>query len=358
MWLVLRSRLRRAEAIVVEVEVWPGVGLTQQQKASQSIFYLEHFKVVAHQRGTNDFDTKHTNVNMPQETVPWDVFPPTPKLDLSKAHQQGLLKTARGIRLWHAVFGIPLEKSLRAGRVPILLMHGGVVSSDWNALQVDFLAPNYTVIVLDLPGHGRSPFDDRELSYPKLAGDVAGVLDVLKVPKVAIVSWSEGTMLAWSMLAYGHHDRVDRMFAYSVLDDYRKADAEKVMGIWMVGEFFTRAQREWEEAHPGEKWDDFLGAWMKMWLREPIWTAETFKHLPIRGESKDAPIVWVVTGDHDEWIPPETHDRVAKFIPNSSYLKMPSAGHLTFMQQPAMYNRMIECFLEDTNVVSTLKASL
>ena len=86
-------------------------------------------------------------------------------------------------------------------------MHGGVSSSDWNALQVGFLAPNYTTIVVDLPGHGRSPLDDRELSYEKLAGDVAGVLDSLKVPKVAIISWLEGTMLAWSMLAYGHHRR-------------------------------------------------------------------------------------------------------------------------------------------------------
>ncbi|ETN40971.1 uncharacterized protein HMPREF1541_05251 [Cyphellophora europaea CBS 101466] len=295
---------------------------------------------------------------MPQEILPWDVFPPTPKLDLTKAKQQGLAKTARGIRLWWAVFGVPLERTLRARRVPILLMHGGVSSSDWNALQVEFLSPSHTVIVLDLPGHGRSPFDDRELSYEKLAADVAGVLDVLEVPKVAIISWSEGTMVAWSMLAYGQHHRVDRAFCYSALDDYRKADAEKVMQIPMVGEFFARVQREWEESHPGEKWDDFLGAWMKMWTREPIWTEETFKHLPIRGDTREAPIVWIVTGDHDEWIPPATHDRMAKFIPNSSYLKMPSAGHLTFIQDPKMYHRMIECFLEDRNVVAPVKASL
>ncbi|OQV09311.1 hypothetical protein CLAIMM_13445 [Cladophialophora immunda] len=295
---------------------------------------------------------------MPETTVPWDIFPPTPKLDLSKARQQGLVKTARGIRLWHAIFGIPLEATLRAGRVPILLMHGGVSSSDWNALQVEYLSPNYTVIVLDLPGHGRSPFDDRELSYEKVAADIAGVLDVLKVPKVAIISWSEGTMMAWSMLAYQQHHRVDRAFCYSALDDYRKADAEKVMQIWMVGEYFSRTQREWEETHPGEKWDEFLGAWMTMWTREPIWTVESFRHLPIRGQDKGAPIVWIVTGDHDEWIPPETHDRMARFIPNSSYLKMPSAGHLTFIQNPTMYHRMIDCFLEDTDVPSTLRASL
>lgn len=237
-------------------------------------------------------------------------------------------------------------------------MHGGASTSDWNALQVEYLSPNYTVIVLDLPGHGRSPFDDRDLSYEKLAADISGALDVLNVPKVAIISWSEGTMLAWSMLAYGQHHRVDRAFAYSALDDYRKADAEKVMQIWMVGEYFTRVQREWEEAHPGEKWDDFLGSWMTMWLREPIWTAESFKHVPIRGESRDAPIVWIVTGDHDEWIPPATHDRMANFIPNSSYLKMPSAGHLTFIQNPKMYHRMIDCFLEDSDLPATLKASL
>ena len=295
---------------------------------------------------------------MTQSTVPWDVFPPTPRLDLSQAQNQGLLQTARGIRLWHAMFGIPLEKTLATGRVPILLMHGGVSSSDWNALQVRYLAPHYTVMVLDLPGHGRSPFDDRELSYKKLARDIAGILDILKIPKVAIISWSEGTMIAWSMLAYGQHDRVERAFCYSALDDYRKADAEKVMQIWMVGEYFDRTQREWEASHPGEKWDKFLSSWMTMWTREPIWTAETFDHVPVRGESKDAPIVWIVTGDQDEWIPRETHDRMAKFIRNSSYLKMPSAGHLTFLQNPKMYHRMIDCFLEDCDIPATLKASL
>ncbi|KAF2453532.1 Alpha/Beta hydrolase protein [Lineolata rhizophorae] len=295
---------------------------------------------------------------MPKEVLPWLVFPPTPKLDLSKALQQGLVKNARGVRLWHAIFGVPLERSLRAGKAPVLLLHGGVSSSEWNAPQVEFLEKDYTVIVLDLPGHGRSPFDDRELTYPKVAGDIAGFLDALSIPKVSIVSWSEGTMMGWSLLAYGHHDRVERAFLYSALDDYRNADAERVMGIPMVGEFFARAQKEWEETHPRQSWDDFLGAWMTMWTREPIWTAETFKHLPVRGESKDAPIVWIVTGDHDDWIPPETHDRMATFIRNSSYLKMPSAGHLQFIQNIPAYNRFVQCFLEDTNVGDSPKASL
>jgi pimeloyl-ACP methyl ester carboxylesterase len=62
-----------------------------------------------------------------------------------------------------------------AGR-PVVLVHGGTISSAWWAPLIERLAPRYRVIVFDSRGHGRSTNPTGELSYELIADDTAALI--------------------------------------------------------------------------------------------------------------------------------------------------------------------------------------
>jgi pimeloyl-ACP methyl ester carboxylesterase len=278
-------------------------------------------------------------------SLPWNTFPECPKFDLSKANESGIIELSSGVKLWHAIFGIPLSQSLKNSVPPVLFLHGGINHSGYYANQIEYFQLSRTVIVFDNRGHGRSPLRDNEFLYDDLGDDIIGLLDYYNIPKAALVGWSDGAVMAWSVLAR-YPERVDRLWAYGAIDDFRKT-GEGVGDIPMVQEYFTRLPKEWKAMNPEKDYDAFFGKYLGMWMKDPVWTAETFKNVPIRGVDEDAPIVWVVSCDYDDWMPKETHQRFHSYIKNSSFLQIPGAGHLAFIQTPQLYNSLVEAFLAD-----------
>jgi pimeloyl-ACP methyl ester carboxylesterase len=78
---------------------------------------------------------------------------------------------------------------------PVILLHGGLVDSNYWGNQVPVLAKYYQVIVMDSRGHGRSSRDERPFGYELMASDVIGLMDYLKIQKAAIVGWSDGAII-------------------------------------------------------------------------------------------------------------------------------------------------------------------
>ena len=113
----------------------------------------------------------------------WLTLPPTPTLPAS-AHSG--YAPVNGIKIWYAVFG--------KGK-PVILLHGGLGNSNYWGNQVPELAKHYQVIVMDSRGHGRSTRNDQPYGYDLMASDVIGLLDYLKIEKVALVGWSDGAIL-------------------------------------------------------------------------------------------------------------------------------------------------------------------
>jgi pimeloyl-ACP methyl ester carboxylesterase len=276
-------------------------------------------------------------------TLPWNAFPRCPHLDIKQANLVAVLTLPSGQSIWHAVFGIPLEQSLQMGLAPVFFLHGGVSHSGYYGGQIEYFKTIRTVIVFDNRGHGRSPLGEQEITYDGLADDVLGILDHYSIPKAALVGWSDGAVMALSLLAR-HPERIDRVWAYGAVDDYRKT---QVGDVPLIQVYFERTKDEWKVLNPIGNFENMFSKYLAMWGKDPLWTAETFKVVPIRGVDKDAPIVWIVTGDHDDWIPPETHQRLHSYLKNSSFLQMPSTGHLAFIQNPKLYNELVEKFLED-----------
>src|SRR5436190_22618051 len=87
---------------------------------------------------------------------------------------------------------------------PLLLIHGlGGVGRYWDAL-VPRLTDDYDVIVVDLPGFGRSvPLPGPVVTCRDLAVAVAGLLDALELADAHVVGHSLGGGVAFELGAIG-----------------------------------------------------------------------------------------------------------------------------------------------------------
>ena len=78
---------------------------------------------------------------------------------------------------------------------PVLLIHGWNSSSTFfNQAFVEGLERNFRVILIDLPGYGRS--DCSELSFEKLSEIINSLLDKLQIERINILGFSMGTPIA------------------------------------------------------------------------------------------------------------------------------------------------------------------
>lgn len=91
----------------------------------------------------------------------------------------------------------------------VILLHGyGETGDMWAPMAAD-LAREYTVVVPDLRGLGLSAKPAGGFDKKTQAGDVAGVLDDLKIGKAALVTHDIGNMVGYAFAAL-HPERVTR----------------------------------------------------------------------------------------------------------------------------------------------------
>lgn len=88
---------------------------------------------------------------------------------------------------------------------PLLLLHGFSGSGANWAGQVEAFAPHFTVITVDLPGHGQtdSPADSSRYTFEFAAADLIAILDSLGFASVHLLGYSMGGRLAlYTALTY------------------------------------------------------------------------------------------------------------------------------------------------------------
>jgi pimeloyl-ACP methyl ester carboxylesterase len=80
---------------------------------------------------------------------------------------------------------------------PILLLNGASDGMNaWDPSLLKSLSSNHTVIVFDPRGIGNTTMGSKPYTMQLLANDTAGLMDVLKIPKAAVMGYSLGSFLA------------------------------------------------------------------------------------------------------------------------------------------------------------------
>ena len=254
----------------------------------------------------------------------WLTLPPTPTLP--KAAQSGYAPV-NGVRIWYASFG--------RGE-PVILLHGGLANSNYWGSQVRALQQRYRVVVMDSRGHGRSSRNAEPYGYDLMASDVTALMDYLKIPKAAIVGWSDGAILALD-IAMHHPERVTKLFAFAANSD--PSGVADIAQSPVFNAFIARAEKEYAALSPtpGE-YKAFLAQITKMWETQPNWTAADLKKITTP--------TWIVDADHDEAIKRENTEFMAANIPDAGLLLQPEVSHFSILQDPAQFTADVLHFLQ------------
>jgi len=254
----------------------------------------------------------------------WLTLPPTPSLP--KPVQSGYAPI-NGIRIWYATFG--------RGE-PVLLLHGGLANSSYWGNQVPAFARHYRVIVMDSRGHGRSTRDERPYGYDLMASDVLGLMDFLRLPKAAIVGWSDGAILGLD-IAIHHPERLTKLFAFAANSD--PSGVADIAQSPVFNAYIARAEKEYQALSPtpGE-YKSFLDQISKMWETQPHFTADQLRGIAVP--------MWIVDADHDEAIKRDNTEFMASQIPNTGLLLQPEVSHFSFLQDPRQFTSDVLHFLE------------
>jgi len=198
------------------------------------------------------------------------------------------------------------------------------------------LASRYRVIVMDSRGHGRTTRNAAPYGYDLMASDVIGLLDYLKIRKVALVGWSDGAIVGLD-IAMHHPERLSKLFAFAANIDPSGVSDIQHSPTFIA--YIARAGKEYERLSPTPKeYAKFVDAITHMWNSQPHWTKADFQRVAVP--------VWIVDGDHDEAINHDQPRTMADWTPGAGLLIEPDVSHFAFIQDPVQFNRDLTHFLE------------
>jgi 3-oxoadipate enol-lactonase len=235
------------------------------------------------------------------------------------------------------------------GRTPIVFLHGvGSDKSVW-APQLAHFGKSRRAVAFDYPGYGESGPAPEGTTRDDYAAAICAGMDALGIDKALICGLSLGGVIAIAMhaLAPGrcasliladtfavHPDgpsiyerslaastdlralaeaRVDFLLAPGALDDVRSEVIETLAKI------APAAYR--------------VGA-------EAVWLADQRE----RAAAIDVPAL-VIVGEADRPTPPELSRQLAAIIPGAKLETIPGAGHISNLERPAEFNRVVEEFI-------------
>ena len=112
-------------------------------------------------------------------------------LEAAPAVESGYATVDDGHRVYYEVAGT------EHGGVPIVLLHGGMMSIDTAFPDlIERFARTRRVVAIEAQGHGHTADRDGPITLDRMAADVVGVLDHLDVPRADLLGHSLGGMTA------------------------------------------------------------------------------------------------------------------------------------------------------------------
>jgi pimeloyl-ACP methyl ester carboxylesterase len=237
-----------------------------------------------------------------------------------------------------------------AGRPPVLLLHGWVVSADlnWHAAYDALAQAGHRVIALDHRGHGRGLRAPARFRLEDCAADAAAVVRALGAPRAIVVGYSMGGTIA-QLMAREHRELVAGLVLSGTCQHFQDPETRRAWRwMGMMGVAIGLAPRTFYRAgfrRNGLRLDGELGAWTvgELMRHEARDVAEAGRELG-RFDSRpwlpavDVPAAMVLTA-HDSAVAPAKQRELASAcrIPFERQFEVP-LDHMELTARPEVYN--------------------
>ena len=228
-----------------------------------------------------------------------------------------------GVKLYYETYG--------TGE-PLLVIHGNGGHIRDLAAQIEHFRKRYRVIAMDSRDHGNSGDTPGPLSYDKMTGDLAALIDHLKLGPVNVLGWSDGGIEAL-LLGIQYPAKVKKIAAMAA-NLNPGPSALHPDGIALIKEMVA-AMPPAEGATPAQRRERKV---VSMMLVEPNIEANELKKIT-------APTL-VLAGDHDVIVDEHTID-IFHHLQNAQLCIFPNATHMIPFDDPARFNASVERLLRE-----------
>jgi pimeloyl-ACP methyl ester carboxylesterase len=231
----------------------------------------------------------------------------------------------------------------------ILMLHAFPLDSGMWSRQVDGLSASVPVVPVDLPGFDGAPLAEPEGWMDKAADRAAAALNGTGIDRVVVCGLSMGGYVAFSFWRR-HRDLVAGLvFANTRADADDEAARERRRGMAErlraegSGFLLESPPPLLSEQAPEALWDEVR---THIERQPPEAIARAALGMAARADSAadlagiDVPVL-VITADADTLIAPEISQRIADGIPGSKLAVITGAGHLSNLEAPDEFNRLV-----------------
>jgi proline iminopeptidase len=272
---------------------------------------------------------------------------------------------------------------------PLVILHGGPgASHDYFLPYLLPLARQHRLVFIDERGSGRSEKleDVSRYTVAAMAEDVEAVRTALGLGKISLLGHSCGGVLAQAY-AFEHQSNLDRLILCSTFHSTKamnevfrlmkatmtpelraRIDGMEAAGLFGHGKDFRKGRYSddymiaaWGEGYfpylyrnrPDPNYDPIANGNMAWDVYREMWGSHgefiidgnltSVEYADQLGTIKVPTLITV--GDHDESDPSLAREMNAR-IPGSKLVVLPNSGHMTFVDQPKMFNRAVEEFLK------------
>lgn len=248
-----------------------------------------------------------------------------------------------------AGYAIGYDEAGGGEAIPIVFLHGvGSDKSVWRP-QLEQFGRERRAIAFDYPGYGESDAASDGTSRDDYAAAMLAAMSALGIARAHVCGLSLGGVVAIAM----HHLSSESVASLVLADTFAVHPEGRAIyerSIAASGDLRSLAEARVDvllaqPAHPAIRGDVVetmaridpaayrIGA-------ESVWLADQRDRAP----AIQVPTL-VVCGDEDKVTPPQLSRELAELIPGARYAAISRAGHLTNLERPDEFNRIVSEFI-------------
>ena len=250
---------------------------------------------------------------------------------------------------------------------PVVILHGLFGTLDnWQTIAKR-LAEEYTVFILDLPNHGRSPHTEGEIDYEMMADSLAQFMIDHWIYEARLIGHSMGGKLAMQfalshpdivkklavidiapkLYKHGHQDVFDALFSINLKTLKDRKEAESILMEKLNGEVGTVQflLKNLTRNNPFNSEDNTEGGgfeW-KMNLKGLLDNYDNILQAPV-GEPFLKPTLFIRGGD-SKYVKDTDMQYIKPLFPNASLETIEGAGHWVHADKPKELYEVLKKFL-------------